>query len=105
LSDDYWVITETNPNKAIDLMTMTEFDVIVVDLIMPTKSGIELTVISKHLRPSVPVLIVTGCDKETREVKEAILAGASGLIEKPFFDPSELKRYIDQFISKTLIKK
>ncbi len=59
------------------------FDVVVLDLHLPGKDGIEVLVAIRTARPGIPVVILTGQDSP--EVRErATAAGAAMFITKPF---------------------
>ncbi len=57
-------------------------DLLITDLKMPEMDGIKLVTNIKHLRPWLPILIVTGYGDIPTAVK-AIRAGAVDFIEKP----------------------
>lgn len=57
-------------------------DLLITDLRMPEKDGLELLADVKHLAPWVPVLMITGYGDIPTAVK-AIKGGAVDLIEKP----------------------
>lgn len=57
------------------------FDVLVLDLTMPGRSGIELLKAVKDLRPTLPVLVLTMHQEEQYAIR-AIRAGAAGYLTK-----------------------
>jgi FixJ family two-component response regulator len=57
-------------------------DLLITDLKMPEKDGIELLIEVKHLAPWVPVMVITGYGDIPTAVK-AIKGGAVDFIEKP----------------------
>jgi DNA-binding response OmpR family regulator len=59
------------------------YDVVVLDVHLPGKDGIEVLAAIRAARPGIPVIILTGQD--TPEVRErAVAAGAATFITKPF---------------------
>jgi putative two-component system response regulator len=56
---------------------------VVSDIVMPGLSGIELLGHVHELRPSLPVVVVTGAATEDN-LGDALAAGADGLVVKPF---------------------
>src|SRR3990170_6528164 len=66
---------------AADLVESTAADVVLVDVIMPNKDGIEATREIKDSFPKVAVVVLSGHD-EQRFVFDALKAGASGYLLK-----------------------
>jgi two-component system, NarL family, invasion response regulator UvrY len=71
----------TNGNEALDAVRAGEFDVAVLDLSMPGRSGIELIKLVKDERPRLRVLVLTMHSEEQYAVR-ALKAGASGYLTK-----------------------
>jgi DNA-binding response OmpR family regulator len=72
----------TNGKEAIDLLNKKKHDVVVTDIVMPKKNGIELLRYTKILSPNSQVIMITGyADK--RSAIAAIKLGAFDFIEKP----------------------
>lgn len=68
-------------NEAVDMAQETMPDVILMDVRMPRRSGIEATHQIKDLLPHVKILVLTISDEEA-DLYEAIKAGASGYLLK-----------------------
>lgn len=66
---------------AAKLVEETSADVVLVDVIMPNKDGIEATREIKDAHPNVAVVVLSGHD-EQRFVFDAVKAGASGYLLK-----------------------
>lgn len=58
-----------------------EFDLVLVDLMLPDMSGFSLVSVLAHRYPEIPVLVVSALADEA-SVKRALKAGASGFISK-----------------------
>lgn len=102
-----------NGQELIDGLAASEPDVILMDLRMPTKDGIESTkYISKHF-PHIHVIALTMFEDE-RFVSHMMEIGANGYLLKSA-DPSEIKRaimevtvkgyYLNNFVNRILLKK
>ena len=85
---DYEITTETDGRAAVDLLRAEQFDLVLVDLLMPTIDGIELLHQIKQLFAEIPVIIVTGFASIETAV-ESIQAGAADFVTKPV-EASEL---------------
>jgi two-component system NarL family response regulator len=82
-------------NEAVDMAQESMPDVILMDVRMPHRSGIEATRQIKDLLPHVKILMLTISDEEA-DLYEAIKAGASGYLLKeiPIDEVSEAIRSV-----------
>ncbi|GAB4059996.1 response regulator transcription factor [Uliginosibacterium sediminicola] len=58
-----------------------DFDLVLVDLMLPDMSGFSLLSVLAHRFPSIPVIVVSALTDEA-SVKRALKAGASGFLPK-----------------------
>jgi len=68
-------------SQALQAVEAAEPDVVIIDVIMPTKDGIEATREIKNAFPNVGVVVLSGHD-EQQFVFDALKAGASGYLLK-----------------------
>jgi DNA-binding NarL/FixJ family response regulator len=68
-------------NEALAQVRAAEFDVAVLDMSMPGRSGIELIKLVKEARPKLRVLVLT-MHREEQYAVRALRAGASGYLTK-----------------------
>ncbi len=68
-------------NEVIALVRAAEFDVVLLDISMPDKSGIDTLKLLKQLRPELPVLMLSGFSEDQYAVN-LLRAGASGYVNK-----------------------
>jgi len=81
-SDDINVVAEAgNGEDAIRLVQNNKFDMIILDISMPGKSGLELLRDIKSINPEQHVLILS-MHSENIYAKRTLLAGASGYMTK-----------------------
>jgi DNA-binding NarL/FixJ family response regulator len=81
-NDDLTVAGEAaNGHEVLQSLTAIRFDVLLLDLSMPGRSGIELIKLVKERAPRLPVLVLTMHEEEQYAVR-AIRAGASGYLTK-----------------------
>tara|TARA_B100000029_G_scaffold353141_1_gene345757 strand:- start:357 stop:995 length:639 start_codon:yes stop_codon:yes gene_type:complete len=81
-SDDINVVAEVgNGEDAIRLVQNNKFDMIILDISMPGKSGLELLRDIKSINPEQHVLILS-MHSENIYAKRTLLAGASGYMTK-----------------------
>jgi two-component system, NarL family, invasion response regulator UvrY len=67
--------------QAIDMARAGEFDVVLLDISMPDKNGVDTLKSLKHLRPNLPVLMLSGYAEEQYAIN-LIRAGAAGYLTK-----------------------
>jgi signal transduction histidine kinase/CheY-like chemotaxis protein len=72
--------------KALALASQSEFDVVLMDLLMPGMDGLEATRQLKEMHPSLPVLACSASVLESDRV-EAKVAGMAGFVPKPVRRP------------------
>ncbi|MDE0904695.1 MAG: response regulator [Planctomycetota bacterium] len=93
------VMLAEDGDRALDLLRDEDFDLIVLDLMLPGKNGFEVLTIlrSSQRNTEVPVYILSA--RATDEVREqAEAAGANGYIRKPFI-PDELADTVIQALT------
>lgn len=72
--------------KAIDALTP---DLIITDVMMPFRSGIEIIHHAKQLQPDIPIIVLSSLGEEEQVVLEAFNLGVADFVPKPF-NPNEL---------------
>jgi DNA-binding NarL/FixJ family response regulator len=70
-----------NGNDTLKLVRETAIDVLVLDMSMPGRSGIELIKLVKAEKPKLPILVLS-MHKEEQYAVRAIKAGAAGYLTK-----------------------
>ena len=96
---DAEIDTCLHPHLGLELTRTKQYDLLLVDHIMPDMDGIEFTAALRLLPGyrTVPVIMVTSdIDRQTRI--EAIRAGATDFVSKPF-DPSELQARVTNLLA------
>ena len=79
----YTVVPCNSVNDALDQMKSNEFSLVLTDIKMPGRTGIELLEIVHSDNPEIPVILMTGY-AELDTAIEAIKLGAFDFIKKPF---------------------
>lgn len=79
---DFQVIGEAaDGSETLQLVRTADFDVLVLDLSMPGRSGVELIKLIKAEKPKLPILVLTMHQEEQYAVR-AIKSGAKGYLTK-----------------------
>jgi len=100
--NNYLVTTAKDAFDAKNKIDLIKFDLIVLDIMMPKKSGLELTGELKK-ENKVPIILLTA-KGETNERVEGLERGADDYLGKPF-EPKELLLRIKNILAKTIKKK
>ena len=101
LENKYLVTTAKDAFDAKNKLEIIKFDIIVLDIMMPKKSGLELTSeIKKEI--DLPIILLTA-KGETSERVAGLEFGADDYLSKPF-EPKELLLRIRNILNKTLQK-
>lgn len=103
--DRYHIMHAPNGEKAWDLANQYIPDIVITDVLMPKKTGIELCKEMKgsQLLNHIPIILVSAKNKES-DLIEGLSCGADSYVRKPF-DPEELRvRAENLLMSRKLLK-
>jgi len=79
---NYDVTTVASGEEALEAIARRKPDVVIVDLVLPSMDGIELTRLIREHSP-VPIIVLSAIGDERRKV-EALESGADDYVTKPF---------------------
>ena len=100
--NNYLVTTASNSEDAQKKVDLIKFDIIILDIMMPGKSGLEFTNENKN-KINTPILLLTAKGESSERI-EGLEVGADDYLPKPF-EPKELLLRIKNILSKTKLKK
>ena len=98
---DYLVTTAVDAEDAQKKVGIIKFDLIVLDIMMPGKSGLDFTLENKS-KLYTPIILLTA-KGEPEERVHGLEIGADDYLAKPF-EPKELALRIDNILDKTKSK-
>jgi len=84
--------------KGMEAIDSGEHDLIITDVMIPFKNGIEIISHSKKINPNIPIIVLSSLGEEEGTVLKAFNLGASDFIPKPF-NPNELAIRVQRLIS------
>ena len=96
--NNFLVSTANSAEKAVEKISIIKFDLIVLDVMMPGKSGLEFIHENKK-KIDTPIILLTA-KGETGDRVEGLQIGADDYIPKPF-EPEELTLRIKNILNKT----
>lgn len=96
--DQYQIVYASNGEKAWEIATQCIPDIVITDVMMPKKSGIELCndIKSCELLNHIPVVLVSAKSKES-DLIEGFRCGADSYVRKPFA-PEELRVRVENLL-------
>jgi len=96
--NDYLVTTANSAEDAKEKVNILKFDIIVLDIMMPGKSGLEFTNENKK-KINTPIILLTAKGEVSDRI-EGLETGADDYLAKPF-EPRELILRIKNILQKT----
>ncbi len=97
--NNFLVTTANNAEDAGEKISIIKFDLIVLDIMMPGKNGLEFT--QEHKKKiNTPIILLTAKGKANERV-EGLEVGADDYLPKPF-EPKELILRIKNILNKTI---
>ena len=99
--NDYLVTTAINAEDAQNKVNIIKFDLIVLDIMMPGKSGLDFTIENKN-ELYTPIILLTAKGGPEERV-HGLEIGADDYLAKPF-EPKELALRIKNILNKTKSK-
>ena len=97
--NNYIVTTAANAEEAIEKIEVIEFDLIILDIMMPGKSGLDF-IEENRKKLETPIILLTA-KGEAEERIEGLETGADDYLPKPF-EPKELILRIQNILKKTI---
>ena len=99
--NEYLVTTAKNSEDDIKKVKIIKFDLIVLDIMMPGKTGLEFT--QEHKKKiDTPILLLTAKGEASERI-QGLEIGADDYLSKPF-EPKELILRINNILSKTKLR-
>lgn len=97
IKEGYELLISKDGLDAIERIPKEMPDLVITDIMLPMKSGLEVIKFIKDNHPDIPVIALSALSEEERTVTDAFKLGVDDFIAKPF-TPNELllraKRYL-----------
>ena len=98
IENNYLVTTANDAEDALEKIKIIQFDLIILDIMMPGKSGLEFIIDNKKML-NTPIILLTAKGEPSERI-EGLEIGADDYLPKPF-EPKELILRIQNIIKKT----
>jgi DNA-binding NtrC family response regulator len=98
------VVVTDDGRKGLELFRTSTFDVLIVDIFMPAMDGLETMSLVHRLRPTVPVIVISGHEVRSASkhapdfLQMATKLGAVSSVQKPF-RPRDLLAAVDKCLA------
>ncbi len=99
--ENFEVVLAVDGQEALDKMKIEKPDIVILDLLMPKKTGFEVLsekAIDKEIEP-IPVIVLTNLSQK-EEIKKCYDLGARDFLIKAYFIPSEVIKKIRMVLNK-----
>jgi two-component system chemotaxis response regulator CheY len=90
------VVEAADGNEAVRAFQQNEFDLVVLDWQMPGMCGLEVIEAIRATGSEVPIIMVTATGTKQEHVVDAVEAGASDYLLKPF-NPAVLREKLGKY--------
>lgn len=97
--EGYQITIAKDGLNAIERIPVIEPDMVLTDVMLPYKSGLEVINFIKDKYPAIPVIVLSSLGEEERTVVEAFKLGADDFVAKPF-NPNELILRVKRLFNK-----
>lgn len=95
--DGYHIHLVSNGNEGIKAIAEFLPDLIITDVMMPFRSGIDIIHYARKIQPNTPIVVLSTLGKESELVLEAFKLGVVDFIPKPFH-PNELANCVSRIL-------
>lgn len=93
LEGDQWIVYEAkNGREGLDFLTNHKVDLVLTDIDMPIKNGLEMLKEFRVSNSKTPVVVMSG--KVSLDPKAVVALGATSFMQKPFVDLESLSQFL-----------
>jgi two-component system, OmpR family, response regulator len=83
IAKNYDAILSVNGKEALETFRKNEFNICIIDIMMPEMDGLTLTKEIRKINPNIPVIFLTAKNQK-EDIIEGFITGADDYITKPF---------------------
>ncbi len=97
--EGFEVFIAKDGNSGVEALNEQKPDLILMDLVIPYRSGLEVTAIAKQKYPKTPIIVVSAMGLIDETVKAALKLGVHSVVSKPFSSNELLEKIKSALIS------
>ena len=99
--EGYYVRTACNGEEVLEACQQEDFDLLITDIMMPKKEGVETIMELKNINPGISVIAISGGGREggMDVLRAAEMVGAEFTISKPF-EPKDLIKAVEKSLNR-----
>ena len=99
--EGYYVRTASNGEEVLQMCRMEDFDLLITDIMMPKKEGVETIMELKGINPGISIIAISGGGKQDGMdvLRAAEMVGAEYTLPKPF-EPKDLIKAVERILSR-----
>ncbi len=96
---EHTTITAGDGEEGLNICRQTLPDLVLVDIVMPRKEGIETIIDIRKYWPDLPIIAMSGGGRGPHQdyLKDAVALGANKMLAKPF-KAADLRQAISEFV-------
>lgn len=98
--EGYLLTTASDGLEAIKNLPQTQPDLIITDVMLPFRSGLEIINHVRENYKNIPIIVLSSLGEEAHTVTEAFKLGADDFVSKPF-NPNELMLRVKRLLVPT----
>jgi DNA-binding response OmpR family regulator len=99
--EGFEIIVAKDGNEGAEAIENENHDLILMDIVLPYRSGLELTAFAKLKNPNTPIIVLSSLGRIDKTIQEAFSIGVTSVISKPF-KPSHLIKKIKTTLSEEI---
>lgn len=92
------VISVGDGRLGLEILQEEDVDILLTDIIMPEMEGMEVIIKATEIKPSLPIVAISGNSIGQNYLETALRLGASAVLRKPF-DRDDLLSVIEELIA------
>lgn len=93
------IVVAKDGNEGAEALESERPDLILMDIVLPYMSGLEVTSLARQKLPKIPIIVVSSLGLIDQTIQDALSLGVYGVVSKPFLPIdliSKVKSALDQ---------
>jgi len=78
------IVVAKDGNEGAEALEVEKPDLILMDLVLPYRSGLEVTSLARQKLPNTPIIVVSSLGLIDETIQDALSLGVFGIVSKPF---------------------